>query len=447
MTINQNIDMKILLGALLAIVSMAWGVDLFTGDGSGGSLLWVIQQEALYISGLLAITMMSLAMFLSTRPTWLEDPLDGMDRIYHLHKWAGILTGSFAILHWLSEEIVGDILKEVIGREGRVPKEKYSGLFAVMRDLASDMGEWAFYAVLVMLAITLWKQFPYKIWKLLHQAMPVIYLMLVFHAVMLAPSDYWTQPIGIVLSIFVAGGIVGAISSLMGRIGHRRQVQGKVIAIAHLTPEVVTVSCQLGNGWHGHRPGQFAFVTFDAQEGAHPFTIASADHGDRVIDFQIKALGDYTRTLGHALQIGQTINVEGPYGRFDIARQDSRAQQLWIAGGIGITPFLAWLDSLQGKPRQVAAYLHYYTGDRTHDPFVARLESSCTSLAGVNLHIHSTQHGEMWNIADITSAQEGKRRFEIWFCGPQGLAKKIQQDLQILGHSQFSFHQEVFAIR
>ena len=93
--------MKILLGSLLAIVSLAWGMDvLATGGSSGGTLPWVIRQEALYLSGLLSIALMSLAMFLSTRPAWLETPLGGMDRVYRTHKWAGILAVSFAIVHW-----------------------------------------------------------------------------------------------------------------------------------------------------------------------------------------------------------------------------------------------------------------------------------------------------------------------------------------------------------
>ena len=53
--------MKILLGSLLIVVSVAWGVDvLATGSGSGGSLPWVIRQEALYLSGLLSIALMPL---------------------------------------------------------------------------------------------------------------------------------------------------------------------------------------------------------------------------------------------------------------------------------------------------------------------------------------------------------------------------------------------------
>ncbi|MDD3517456.1 MAG: ferric reductase-like transmembrane domain-containing protein [Chromatiales bacterium] len=440
--------MKILLGSLLAIVSVTWGMDvLATGGSSGGSLPWVIRQEALYLSGLLSIALMSLAMFLSTRPAWLETPLGGMDRVYRTHKWAGILGGSFAIVHWLVEEVVGDILKAMVGREGRIPKEQFTGFLDVMRDLAKDMGEWAFYLVLAMLAITLWKRFPYKPWRILHQAMPVLYLMLALHAAMLAPTDYWTRPVGILIALLGAAGIYGALYSLVGRIGRTRQVSGTVTVIGQPAPDVLTVSCQLDNNWRGHRPGQFAFITFDEKEGAHPFTIASADRGDRSISFQIKALGDYTRTLGKRLKVGHAVKVEGPYGRFDMARQDSSAQQIWIAGGIGVTPFLAWLDSLQQTPSQVSADLHYCTRDRANDPFVARLEASCAALPGISLHVHGAQQGETLSAADVASTQTGSRRSEIWFCGPQGLAESLRKGLHATLGEKFRFHQEAFEMR
>ena len=440
--------MKILLGSLLAIVSLAWGMDvLATGGSSGGTLPWVSRQEALYLSGLLSIAMMSLAMFLSTRPAWLETPLGGMDRVYRTHKWAGILAVSFAVVHWLVEEIVGDILKAMVGREGRIPKEQFTGFLEVMRDLAKDMGEWAFYLVLAMLFITLWKRFPYKTWRVVHQAMPVLYLMLALHAAMLAPIDYWAQPVGILIALLGAAGIYGALYSLVGRIGRARQASGTVTAIEQAAPDVLTVSCQLDNHWRGHRPGQFAFITFDEKEGAHPFTIASADRGDLSISFQIKALGDYTRTLGKRLEVGHAVKVEGPYGRFDLARQDSSAQQIWIAGGIGVTPFLAWLDALQQTSSPVSADLHYCTRDRANDPFVARLEASCAALPGIHLHIHGAQQGETLSATDVAAAQASSRRSEIWFCGPQGLAEKLKHELGRIGQGRFSFHQEAFEMR
>ena len=440
--------MKILLGSLLAIVTLAWGVDvLATGGTSRGALPWVIRQEALYLSGLLSIALMSLAMFLSTRPAWLETPLGGMDRVYRTHKWSGILAVSFAVVHWLVEEVVGDILKAMVGREGRIPKEQFTGFLEVMRDLAKDIGEWAFYLVLAMLVITLWKRFPYKTWRVVHQAMPVLYLMLALHAAMLAPTDYWTQPVGILTALLGVGGIYGALCSLLGHIGRVRRASGTVTAIDPASPDVLTVSCQIDNKWSGHRPGQFAFITFDEKEGAHPFTIATSDRGDRRMTFQIKALGDYTRTLGKRLEVGQAISVEGPYGRFDMARHDSSAKQIWIAGGIGVTPFLAWLDALQQTSSPVSADLHYCTRDRSNDPFVSRLETACAALPGIRLHIHGAHQGEILTAADVAPAQAGSCRSEIWYCGPQGLAEKLKHALGRSGHRRFRFHQEAFEMR
>ena len=56
--------------------------------------------------------------------------------------------------------------------------------------------------------------------------------------------------------------------------------------------------------------------------------------------FSIKGLGDYTRRLPKQLFPGQMVTVEGPYGRFDFRGDCPR--QLWLAGGIGITPLPAF---------------------------------------------------------------------------------------------------------
>jgi predicted ferric reductase len=442
--------MKTLLGGLLALVALAWGWEVGTGVSPvGAHPLWVARQEGLYLSGLLSIALMSLTMFLATRPVWLEAPLGGMDRVYRSHKWAGILAVSFAALHWLIE-MSGDILKSTIGREGRVPKEKFTGLLEILRDLSKDMGEWALYAVLVMLAITLWKKFPYRTWRFLHRAMPVLYLMLAFHAALLAPQDYWLQPIGALLAVLLVAGVYGALRSLLGGIGRSREATGHIVAIEHPAADVTTVRCHLGPNWRGHHPGQFAFVTFDDKEGAHPFTIASADRGDqgdRSISFQIKALGDYTNDLSRRLQPGQAVRIEGPYGRFEIDRCNPRARQIWIAGGIGITPFLAWLESLQATPETApAADLHYCTRDQARDAFVPRLQALCAALPGICLQIHDARLGDALNAEALNQAVGETRTTEIWFCGPSGLANALRAGIRAMGWRP-RFHQEAFEMR
>ena len=441
--------MKTLIASLLSLVTLAWGWDVFTSVAPQGvQALWLVRQHALHLSGLLSVALMSLVMFLATRPVWLETPLGGMDRIYRAHKWAGIGAVGFAAAHWLIE-MSSDILKATVGRTGRVSSEKFTGFLEVLRELAGDMGEWAIYAVLAMLVITLWKKVPYRAWRFVHQAMPVLYLMLAFHAALLVPTSYWMQPVGVLLGILLMAGVYGAVESLRQAIGKARQASGEIVSVEHLPGDVCAVRCRLNATWQGHRAGQFAFVTFDGKEGAHPFTIASAersdksDHSDRTIDFQIKALGDYTQGLAQRLQVGQSVRVEGPYGRFDLARRNPKAHQIWIAGGIGVTPFLAWLESLQANPQDApSADLHYCTRKQDTDTFALRLQKLCATLPGVRLHIHDASLGA--TLKAQTLAVSG--RSEIWFCGPAGLGKALRQGLKSLGQAP-RFHQEAFEMR
>lgn len=440
--------MKPLLTSWIAVIVLAWGWSVIDGPTLDGTLPWVIRQHGLHLSGLLAIAMMSLAMYLATRPRWLETPLGGMDRVYRTHKWAGILAGVCAVTHWLIELSDGPI-KSLIGRGGRVHREKFSGLLDGLQHLAKDLGEWAIYALLAMLAITLWRRFPYRRWRLLHRVMPLLYLLLAFHAAMLIPTAYWQQPAGWLLALLLVVGSYGSVCSLTGSIGRARQSSGEIVAVERPKSGVLGVTVRLSAGWSGHRAGQFAFVTFEPGEGAHPFTIASADHGDRMLNFQIKELGDYTRQLDGRLRQGQSVTVEGPYGRFELPRRQANAQQIWIAGGIGVTPFLAWLEALHEKPEQApTADLHYCTANRENDPFVARLHILTAGLPSIHLQIHGAQQGEQLTAEQLIARRQVRQTLDIWFCGPAGFAQSLRAGLrQRLSAGDLRFHQEAFVIR
>lgn len=437
----------ITLVAFIAAVVFSWGASLPVELGQGLSTRWDVYEQSLYLTGVLSIALMSLTMVLATRPVWLEPLLGGLDRIYQLHKWAGILAVSFGVAHWLVE-MGDDWIKDLFGRGARLAGADASGMLDSIRDAAEDLGEWGIYLAIGMLLLSLWRAFPYKFWRYLHRGMPALYLLLVFHAAWLLPVQWWTQPVGLLLAPLLLAGSLASLHSMGGRVGHRRKTRGRVVSVRAHAAGITEVVCQLDAGWQGHRPGQFALVSFERLEGAHPFTIASADQGDARVTFQIKALGDYTRDLASRLNVGQPVLIEGPYGCFDYNRSKPGARQIWVAAGVGVTPFLAWLEECQNDPaRAPAADLHYCTRDAASDPLAARLGELCATLPSIRLRIHDSHQGERLTADQLALASLPRRGVDLWFCGPVGLARSLREGMRTGTRARLRFHQEAFQMR
>lgn len=222
--------MNRILLAFIAIVTGLWAWSL--APEPGRSMAWLVYEQSLYLSGLLAITLMSLAVMLALRPAWLVRAVGGRGKMSHIHKWAGILTGIFAALHWLIE-MGDDVFEAVFGPAENQYGQEHSGFIDMMRDAAEEVGEFAIYLLFAMLLISLWRKFfPYKYWRYLHRTMPALYLLLVFHAVWLAPLQWWQQPLGIVMAILLTGGSIASALSLNGLISSLfRPVSGKNLRI------------------------------------------------------------------------------------------------------------------------------------------------------------------------------------------------------------------------
>lgn len=406
---------------------------------------WSLSYEHfLTLSGYLAINFMSITLLLATRPAWLEIPTGGLDKMYQLHKWTGILAVVFALSHWLIE-IGDDALKALFGRDRSLKEPRFSGLLDSLQDGAEDLGEPGLYLLLLLFAISLLRWVPYFYWRHLHRVMPLIYLALAAHALLLAPLSWWQQPTGWIMALLMVGGVFGSLQSLTGQIGRSRRYKGLIQSVGQLSSQITEVVCDLGKQWPGHRAGQFALVTFDRIEGAHPFSLSSADQHNDQLHFQIKALGDYTRKLPQRLHAGQPVTVEGPYGRFNPETGRKRAQHLWVAGGIGITPFLAALENRLHQPEssRIPVSLHYCTAGADTDHTVQHLQQLAPQLPEVSLHIHDSQQGQRLTAEGLSIQQH---QVDLWFCGPKGLAEALRSGLKKQGLS-LRFHQEVFDFR
>ncbi|MFT6919241.1 MAG: putative ferric reductase [Cognaticolwellia sp.] len=197
--------------------------------------------------------------------------------------------------------------------------------------------------------------------------------------------DYWDEAIAWLTVLLMIGGTVAGFLFLLRKIGVSRRSVGNINNINyHSDNRVLGLSINLENSWSGHQAGQFSFVTFDKAEGPHPFTISSAWNNDARIEFLIQGLGDYTKTLPSILKAGDKVEIEGPYGEFDFS--NGKPRQIWVAGGIGITPFIARIEALAVKKtdKQTSEGIDlFYCTNEPDESFINALKNS-SEVAGVN---------------------------------------------------------------
>lgn len=431
--------MKKILYSVALVVLAVWGLTLL--GQSAPMDVWWWRKQLIFVTGLGSFVLMSLIMMLAIRPRWLEKPLHGLDKMYRLHKWVGIWAIGLAVAHYLIK-LSKDMLLVFFERGAKEPR--LETFLEVFRGAAKDIGEWTVWILGIMLVITLWQRFPYHIWRYAHKALAVVYILIAFHGVVLTPADWWLQPAGIVLGVSTVVGVYCAIIALSGRIGRTRRYHGRVSSVQQHQGGVLEVTCQLPQQW-AHQPGQFAFLTFDRFEGAHPFTVKSASCGDGQVRFAIKALGDYTTRLQTELEAGRPVTIEGPYGCFDM-QQGNGSEQIWIGAGIGVTPFIAWLEALQAHPQQAPqAILYYCVKNAQEGVFAEQLQRLCAALPNITLQLHySDQQG---HLTAYKVLQGRSRNTHMWFCGPQKFAQALQQGMQAQGSPARNFHKEYFQMR
>jgi len=189
------------------------------------------------------------------------------------------------------------------------------------------------------------------------------------------------------------------------------------------------------------RPGQFALVYIEAKDGwhRHPFTLASAP-AEKYVRFTVKGLGDYTSSLTQLLEPGMPAVIGGPHGRFDHAK--GTARQVWIAGGVGIAPFLSWVRALEEHPPTGEVDLYYaFTGGPA--PFADELAER-TATSQVRLHLvdsaatgRLTAQGVLTQVADPGT-------LSVFLCGPEPMLRDLQQGLRAGGVKSRNIHREYF---
>lgn len=413
---------------------------------------WALRKSVLYYTGIMSFFAMTVGVILAMRLRLIENGIGGLDKHYRLHKWLGITAALFAFAHWLSKKYKWLVELGVYERgdfatpKGTIDFFQHPNFFKPVESLAKDLGEWALYLLLILAVLALWKKFPYRYFFKTHRILAIIYLILAFHTLALFGKIDWLSPIGLFVAALLIAGVPAACISLFKKIGSHHRTSGVISQLKfHEDGKVTEVEVTLTSPWEGHKEGQFAFVTFDAKEGHHPFTLSSSWKNDAKLTFLIKQLGDYTRTLNHTLKVGDAVTIEGPYGKFDFSSESG--PQVWIAGGIGITPFLSRLEALATEQGPQSPSIALFYSARTSDYALIKLVQQLTRQAGIPLHLSISGENPPLTAEIIRAAISNINDCTVWFCGSTGFGEAIKQGLCKEGLASRRFHQELFEMR
>jgi len=369
----------------------------------------------------------------------------GCDRLYRLHRRLGFLIGSLFLAH-------PALLTVGYARRHHL---SVSGQFM---EFAADWPTRLAIAAVVVIALMAASSTPvirrrlrYETWHASHLAMYIALGLASLHQANGAEiagqplwADYW-----VALHIAVIGSLVvfRAGRPIVRSARHRFRIDRIVIESDDVTSVYLT-------GRHldrfSFRPGQYANVVFlsKGRWSPHPFSFSAAPNG-QFLRVSIKAAGDFTDRI-RELTPGTPVLLEGPLGAFTAAAP--REKYLMVAGGIGITPIRALIESLAAAGRDIVLL---YAVKTAHDLVFA------SELLALTAHCHFI----LSRYPESTDAGEGPvghergridrgmlarlvpdvRDREIFICGPQPMMKTVAAALRELRVRESSIHYEQFA--
>ena len=420
------IQSKVYFPVIICLPVIIWAVNLLFYNGplilSNGEN--PVQRVLGEVTASLVVTLLGFNLLMTTRSSQVEKILGGLDKMYLIHRQGALLAMALLVLH-----------AAVSPRYPEINPGKPLGVLAML---------------LIFLGITLsaapfFKRYlPYHKWLAIHRFMGPFFLLGVCHA-FLVPTLLSKLPL---VRSYILGIALLGIGSWLYRAFLQRWLHPhnsyKVTDIKQLGNSVLALEMAPTGAPLLSLPGQFAFFKFpgiDPRE-SHPFTIASAPGHNR-LRIAIKNLGDFTRSLQKQIKVGSTVNVEGPYGVFTQNRSSAK-RQIWLAGGIGITPFLAMANDLNNSELSVTLY---WTVCKKEDAFFDyELRDLAERKPGLRYKLWLSDENGPLTTEGIPEVR-GSEKVDVFICGPETLRRSLTTQLQATGIPQHSIHSEEFTLR
>ncbi|MFN2333959.1 MAG: ferric reductase-like transmembrane domain-containing protein, partial [Wenzhouxiangellaceae bacterium] len=391
-------------------------------------------------SGIVGAVMLLLAAALSARVPRLDRLFGGLTRLWKTHH----LLGAGSLLLLMAHPLLLAMAQTTTSVEAAT---------SLLFPAPGHWQIWTGWAALILMMVFLAPSFAffgrpdYQRWKYLHRLAGPALILALAHAfqygrTLPANSEHW---LWLVLTVMAVGAVAWRFV-FSRRIGRLRYTVQRVVTVANNLVELVLKPA--GRRHLDYDAGQFVYLApFDRELAAgygeeHPYTLSSSPK-EPVLRIAIKDLGDASRAI-QAIRPGSRVTIEGPYGQF--FPDDPPKKQLWIAGGIGITPFLGRARDLLKTGSPVDIRLIYCVQDEARARFLDELYEIATELEGFEVIAHYFYRQGPLDAEFLTGHVPDIIERAGFICGPTPLNQLASRLLSTAGIARKNIHTEEFEL-
>lgn len=417
--------------AITALIAFVW---LVVGPVDGP-----FQNHVAELVGVESIWLMSSSVLVLARSARIERSFGGVDGTLHWHRLAGAVGMGLGMIH-----------PALFVEGGAGGSSALAHLLGPLTVLAAVLVAWAFMTPTTRVAswpgpIGWLARRGYDSWRAVHGVLAGFLVVAMAHGVADGAS-LLRKPV--LLTLYAGVCVVGLYALVERMIVARlkvRDVAGAVVAVERFgeSTAVITIAPERPLS---HEAGQFIELGVPVSgERPHPFTIISAP-GSPHLQVAVRALGVGTTRVVEGTAVGDRVSVSRPRGL--LRHQDAGRRQVWVAGGIGIAPFISWVRS-QGE-RYPGHHVDLIWSNRCFDaePFVDELVAVAQHSTWLTVHLHDTALSSRLTAADVVAAGGGEvEAITVLACGSPAMISALGSGLVAAGLPRQRLHTEAFSYR
>ena len=286
------------------------------------------------------------------------------------HKYLSVLAFGVIMVHVVA--LLFDEFIDFEAYEVLVPFMSHYQNFSVSLGIIALY----FFSIIVATSLFIRDLYP-RFWRALHYLAYPLFLLSFAHGV-LSGTD---TPLSIMQAVYWITGIIGG-GLIAYRIAYpylQKKYSCRITNIFMATKDIVVIELEREDGreFAHYKPGQYAALTYRTENGSmtrkHYFSFISSPANKKTVRFGIKVMGNFTQGLAR-MKAGDSIMLWGPYGNF-VFKEKQMRRAVFIAGGIGITPFMSAIRYARDMNSTNDLTLIFNNRSREAAPFVEEIRA------------------------------------------------------------------------